>query len=272
MNHLAEIVGLIVGTLILISGIYVLKSKNILAIAGFDKKSKKLLTKKQINHICFIEGLLEILIGSYFLVLVWYISNHQEKATTAIATALVFVVVCVVIFEVYVKDIRKIVKLHSEEYEYMMQLVTEDFVMDFQKENPKYKDCTFKSIYHFCSHKEDADNCARLVVEGKKQATTSLHALYELQEEDLPSVNDLSIITDYEKNPVAIIQTIKVEVKPFNEIDETYATLEGEGDLSLTYWKKVHKETFEQDAKKHKITFNEDSLVVCEIFKTIYTK
>ena len=270
MNHLAEIVGLIVGTLILISGIYVLKSKNILAIAGFDKKSKKLLTKKQINHICFMEGLLEILIGSYFLALVWYISNHQEKATTAIATALVFVIVCVVIFEVYVKDIRKIVKLHSEEYEYMMQLVAEDFVIDFQKENPAYNGCEFKSIYHFSTMKDEANESATLVQQGDKHTRSSLHALYEYEEKELPKVDDLSIVTDYEKNPVAIIQTTDVFVKPFNEIDESYARLDG--NKSLETWKKLYKERFEQDVKQSKIEFNENSLIVCEIFKTIYTK
>ncbi|MGM0123880.1 hypothetical protein IGI37_001254 [Enterococcus sp. AZ194] len=82
-----------------------------------------------------------------------------------------------------------------------------------------------------------ADELAELVIQGTKTVTTSAFPLYEIKEE-LPAVDEYSVILAGSDNPKAIIRTNKVELRPFNQISETYAFLEGEGDKSLAYWKK----------------------------------
>lgn len=49
---------------------------------------------------------------------------------------------------------------------------------------------------------------------------------------------------------------------------EELAKLEGEGDLSLEYWKNVHYEFF----KSYNKDFNDDTKVVFEIFKVVYKR
>lgn len=51
----------------------------------------------------------------------------------------------------------------------------------------------------------------------------------------------------------------------FSEMTEELSKLEGEGDLTLDYWRKVHMEYFTSFDK----TFNEDSLIIFEIFELV---
>jgi uncharacterized protein YhfF len=61
-----------------------------------------------------------------------------------------------------------------------------------------------------------------------------------------------------------------VTIKPFSEVDEEFARLEGEGDKSLEYWRKTHIDFFTKELEGEKIEFSEDMLVVCEEFEVIY--
>ncbi len=45
---------------------------------------------------------------------------------------------------------------------------------------------------------------------------------------------------------------------------------EGEGDLSLEYWRRVHVALFSKWLAEIDILFSEDSLIVCEEFKVVY--
>jgi ASCH domain len=61
-----------------------------------------------------------------------------------------------------------------------------------------------------------------------------------------PQVGDLSIVTDWDGLPLCVIETTEVEVQAFQDVDEDFAADEGEGDLSLKYWKDVHWAYFER--------------------------
>ena len=56
---------------------------------------------------------------------------------------------------------------------------------------------------------------------------------------------------------------------PFDEVDEEHARLEGEGDLSLAFWREVH-ERFFIDVATHDHGFQPDMPVVCERFRVVY--
>ncbi len=128
--------------------------------------------------------------------------------------------------------------------------------------------------YYFCDNKEDADELANLVVSGIKTANTSLYELYELEdeEESIPREGELSIITDFSGNALAVIENISVRIIPFNKVSEEFAYKEGEGDRTLSYWRKVHRDFFTKELEKYSKEFNEDMLVVLEEFKVVYKR
>lgn len=96
-----------------------------------------------------------------------------------------------------------------------------------------------------------------LVRRGKKQATSYLY-----EENDL--FNEYSVLK--EGNKKLLLKTTKIEIKKFKDVNEKFALKEGEGDSTLDYWKKAHKEFF---AKELNGSFNEDIKIVCEEFKVV---
>lgn len=124
--------------------------------------------------------------------------------------------------------------------------------------------------WYFCNNKKDADDLAGLVLEGTKRATASLHKIYEVENEPMPEVGDLSIITDYEGVAECIIQTTKITLQAFKDVPESFAQREGEGDKSLAYWQKAHKWFFGMEAESYGGKFTEDMLVVCEEFELVF--
>ena len=47
------------------------------------------------------------------------------------------------------------------------------------------------------------------------------------------AVGALSVVLDGRGEPICVIRSVKVEVRPFGEVDEAFAWVEGEGDRSL---------------------------------------
>jgi uncharacterized protein YhfF len=126
--------------------------------------------------------------------------------------------------------------------------------------------------WSFSDNEETANALGDLVRAGVKTATCSLVWAYEAEKEDLPTKGDLSIITNWEGQPLCIIETTEVEVKVFNEVDERFAYDEGEGDRSLAYWRKVHWEAFSRECSAIGREPVETMLVVCERFKVVFLK
>lgn len=116
-----------------------------------------------------------------------------------------------------------------------------------------------------------ADELAELVNNGRKTATASAYPLYELEQEPLPQAGEYSVIMDSGDRAVCVIRTNRVYVTPFREISEEHARREGEGDLSLAYWREVHERFFRQEMEEAGLDFDEDMPVVCEEFSCVYT-
>lgn len=124
----------------------------------------------------------------------------------------------------------------------------------------------------FGDSKEMANTLARLVLEGKKTATASNYALYELHHEELPKVGLINILLDGDEEAVAILRTTAVDVIPFDQVTETHAYLEGEGDRSLAYWRNVHEEFFTKELDAIGREFHQQMPVVCERFEVIFKR
>lgn len=140
----------------------------------------------------------------------------------------------------------------------------------FIKMNKQYANQKMPESYYFCDNEFDANDCAGLVVKGIKQATAGSQWWYDQSREPIANINDLFIITDWNGIAKAIIQIIKIEKTPYNEITPEFAEIEGEGDKSLTYWKKVHWDYFSREMLPYNETPTEDMIIVCEHFKTLW--
>lgn len=116
----------------------------------------------------------------------------------------------------------------------------------------------------------DPDTLAALVLSGKKTATASVAVLYELEGEALPKAGEYSVILDSRDRALCIIRDTKVSVVPFRDVDAQHARLEGEGDLSLAYWRDVHRSCFSEWMQEDGLVFTEDTEIVLERFEVVY--
>jgi len=124
--------------------------------------------------------------------------------------------------------------------------------------------------YYFCADKESANHCADLVLQGEKRATASLLWSYEPDNEPLPEVGQLSVITDWDGEPRCIVEVTWVEVMPFNQVPPEFAFEEGEGDKSLAFWRRVHWDFFSMECEEMGRKPAEDMPVVLETFKILW--
>ena len=116
----------------------------------------------------------------------------------------------------------------------------------------------------------DPDTLAALVLSGKKTATASVAVLYELEGEALPKAGEYSVILDSKDTALCIIRDTMVSVVPFRDVDTQHARLEGEGDLSLAYWRDVHRSCFSEWMQEDGLVFTEDTEIVLERFEVVY--
>jgi uncharacterized protein YhfF len=123
------------------------------------------------------------------------------------------------------------------------------------------------SAWHFCDNQADADELASLVARGIKRATAGALWAYEAEGEALPRVGAYNVITDWEGRPRAVVRTVGVEVVPFGEVSPEFAAAEGEGDLSLAYWRRAHWAAFSRELAGIGRQPSEDMPVVCERFE-----
>jgi uncharacterized protein YhfF len=108
-----------------------------------------------------------------------------------------------------------------------------------------------------------------LMLRGTKRGTCSLLWSWEFEGEALPQAGDIGIVLDYFDHPVMIQRTTRVEIVPFNEVSAEFAASEGEGDLSLAYWRKAHWAFFLRECAQIGRTIDETMPLVCETFEVV---
>ncbi len=128
---------------------------------------------------------------------------------------------------------------------------------------------TYESWY-FCNNEKDANELVGLIKKGIKKATTSLHCLYEIENEPIPKVSDYVTITNWCGIAQCIIQITNINIISFKEVTPAFATKEGEGDKTLSFWRKVHRKFFTLELKEYSKKFSEGMLVICEEFEVVY--
>ena len=136
-----------------------------------------------------------------------------------------------------------------------------------QQEDPTPR---FMEAFHFDDNEPSANELARLVLAGTKRATASLVWSYEKAPVPLPKAGDLSVVTDWAKTPLCVIQTQRVDIVPYDDVPEEFAATEGEGDGSLTYWRRAHWAYFGRECQRIGRIPEPGMPVVCERFEVIF--
>jgi uncharacterized protein YhfF len=105
---------------------------------------------------------------------------------------------------------------------------------------------------------------------GKKSAGSSLLQDFIKAGDRLPEPGHHWIVLDRDRKPKCILKTVRVEIHKFKDIPERIAQAEGEGDLSLAYWRKAHEAFFKPHLERLKIQNIEDADVVTEFFECVH--
>ena len=150
--------------------------------------------------------------------------------------------------------------------------VVKDFWQKFCQQNSDVNIDEPYQVWFFHNNQADSVELASLVLQGKKTATASLAAVNEMMPEIAPIANGFSVVTDFNGNPLFIIQTAEIRHLPFDEVDAQFAFDEGEGNQTLENWRKGHWKYFTKEAKELGIEFNEKSLICCERFRLLFSK
>lgn len=127
-------------------------------------------------------------------------------------------------------------------------------------------------VWYFGHTPELAEELANLVLEGRKTATASLAETNLRKPDEAPIDNGYSVVIDYYGEPRCVLQTTEMRHVPFKDVDPVFAADEGEGDLSLEYWRRVHRECFTLEAERLGFNFDENSIVCCERFRLLYPR
>ncbi len=122
----------------------------------------------------------------------------------------------------------------------------------------------------FGSTPQMADELGALIVAGTKTATCSALWEWEAEGEPIPRPGHLTVVLDGKNQPLCIIETTEVTIRPYNEVDAQFAFEEGEGDRSLQYWREGHWRFFSQSLAQIGRNPAPDMPLVCERFRLLY--
>jgi len=86
----------------------------------------------------------------------------------------------------------------------------------------------------------------------------------------LPQVCNYWIFLNSRNEPSCILKTEKIVTHKFKDVPVEIAIAEGEGDLSLEYWKRVHGQLYSPHLASWGIKGIEEATVITEFFSVVY--
>lgn len=139
---------------------------------------------------------------------------------------------------------------------------------DLRRDRPELDLPDRYDLWHFGDSRDLARELLDLVLAGTKTATAML--VWDAVETDTPTPGGYSLVTDFDGVPACILQTVEVRVRPFDQVDPDFARDEGEGDLSLDFWRRGHWDYFSRRCAELGRQPTLDMPVFCERFRLVY--
>jgi uncharacterized protein YhfF len=115
-----------------------------------------------------------------------------------------------------------------------------------------------------------ADTLAGEVLHGPKRATAGLLLEHEHDDEPVPRPGDYWVVLGGQGQPVCVIRTTEVQIKPLNQVDAAFAWDEGEGERTLEWWRQAHRDAFSRRCEEIGVPFSEDLPTVFERFDLVW--
>lgn len=125
-------------------------------------------------------------------------------------------------------------------------------------------------IASYAGSPEITDQLIDLYLAGTKTAGSGLVEDYASAGDPLPEVGDHWIALGGDGEPRCILRTDQVEIHTFKDVPERVAVAEGEGDLTLEYWRRVHSSHYSPHLREWEIDDIEESNVVTEFFAVVF--
>ena len=128
------------------------------------------------------------------------------------------------------------------------------------------------NVGYFGDTEKDADLLADLVSKDIKRATSHSLLGLQLRGEELPKIGDFFVVTDWAGTAKSIIRTTSVKMLPYFSIHTEHARLEGEGDKTLDYWKKVHWDFYTRELADYNRKPLDSMIIVFERFEKVFQR
>jgi uncharacterized protein YhfF len=122
----------------------------------------------------------------------------------------------------------------------------------------------------YAGSREMTDRLIDLYLTGRKTAGSGLVEDYLTAGDPLPAVGDHWIALGQNGEPRCILRTERVETHAFRDVPERIAVAEGEGDLSLDYWRHSHAAHYCPHLEEWGIVDIEEATVVTEHFTIVF--
>jgi uncharacterized protein YhfF len=113
--------------------------------------------------------------------------------------------------------------------------------------------------FSFGDSPELAEELADLVLAGKKTATC-----WPASEGEKTKIGKKMVMLDGSGVPAAVLETVELTKRRFDQVDSAFAFDEGEGDRSLDYWRIAHQRYFSRQG-----VFSPDMELWCERFRIV---
>ncbi len=119
---------------------------------------------------------------------------------------------------------------------------------------------------------DDARKIAPLVRDGTKTASGGLVWSNEADGKPGSRPGDLWIVIAGPDEPVCIIETTEVRVIPYDEVPEEYAWEGGEGDRTLSDWRRIYWEMIVSECKRIGRQPSPKAPLAMERFRVVYAE
>ena len=145
----------------------------------------------------------------------------------------------------------------------------EQFWHDFVQRHPELQAKDFFEAFMFGTTEHGADTLSALVMSGVKTATSDL--LWSVEHEGRPVVQagTYSIVMNWARRPLCVIETTEVRIIPFKDVDEAFAYDYGEGERTLAWWQLNMWDYYVQACAKIGEQATPEILIIAERFRLV---
>jgi uncharacterized protein YhfF len=109
-----------------------------------------------------------------------------------------------------------------------------------------------------------ADEGAALILSGVKTLISS--PFWDYPDGKIPFVGALNVLLDGARRPRGIVETTRVEIMPFQAINEEMAQAYGEGERTADWWRREMGAFYQASAMRHGEAFTDETSLIWEWF------